>query len=69
MTVNEVDGKLRHAIVEIKEHHQINYDPDDDGYSDEDAIDDLLDECGQDGSGHCLLAGSEYCDFECPFRD
>lgn len=35
----------------------------------EDALDHLLQECGQTADGDCLLAGSEYCDFACPFRD
>lgn len=62
--------KLQQRIAETKEHHELNYDPmDDDVYSDEDAIDDLMGECGQNREGYCSLAGSEYCDFECPFRD
>lgn len=29
-----------------------------------------MDECGFDlANGGCLLAGSEDCDFECPYRD
>lgn len=31
------------------------------------ALEDLMDDCGQDARGHCSLAGTEYCDFECPF--
>jgi hypothetical protein len=27
------------------------------------------DACGQDAEGYCMLAGTEYCEFECPFRD
>lgn len=26
-----------------------------------------LDECGETDDGFCTLAGTEYCDFECPF--
>jgi hypothetical protein len=67
-----VKSKLEQRIAETKEHHKLNYDPPDDeefdGYTDEDAIDDLMDECG-DYDGYCSLAGTEYCDFECPFRD
>jgi len=62
------EARLRRAIAEQKEHHELNYDPsDDDVYTDEDAIEDLMDECGQDASGSCSLAGTEYCDWECPF--
>ena len=25
--------------------------------------------CGMDRDGQCSQAGTEYCDFECPFRD
>lgn len=56
--------RLNRAIREVREHLQINGNPD---ANDEDAIDGLMDECGQDGSGYCSQAGSEYCDFECPF--
>lgn len=65
-----MESKLKQRIREMKEHHELNYDRmhDDDVYTDEDAIDDLMDECGQDRHGDCSLAGTEYCDFECPFR-
>lgn len=30
----------------------------------------LLDlECGLGADGQCMNAGSEHCDFECPYRD
>lgn len=65
---------LRYRIEEEKEYMNLNYDREywddaDDGFTDEDAIENLMDECGQDRSGSCSLAGTEYCDFECPFRD
>ena len=59
--------KLEQAIKERKEHAECNYD-DWEEFTDSDAIDELMGECGQDGSGHCSLAGTEYCDFECPFN-
>jgi hypothetical protein len=58
------NGRFRRAVEETKEHLQINSDPD---ATDSDAIENLMDECGQDSSGQCSMAGSEYCDFECPF--
>lgn len=62
--------KLKQAINETKEFMNLNYQTDDDdGFSDEDAFDELMDDCGKDRHGHCSMAGSEYCDFECPFRD
>jgi hypothetical protein len=63
------DKKLRRAIAETKDFLNLNYDPtdDDDGYTDDDAIDHLMDECGQDGDGNCSMAGTEYCDWDCPF--
>jgi uncharacterized protein YggL (DUF469 family) len=57
---------LQQAIKEQKEYHEDNYDDNDD-YTDDDAIDDLMSECGNNGSDGCNLAGTEYCDWECPF--
>lgn len=42
-----------------------DYDDDDGG----DEIEDAIGECGQIPGGGCMLAGTEHCDFECPFRD
>lgn len=65
-----MSSKLKQRIEETKEHARCNYDYDEDyGFTDEDAIEDLMDECGQMPDGGCSLAGTEYCDFECPFRD
>jgi hypothetical protein len=36
---------------------------------DEPYEDDPADECGLMHDGQCMLAGTEWCDFECPFRD
>lgn len=65
--------KLQHAIVETKEFMNLNrqrdlVDEDDDGsFSDDDALEELEGECGRDSDGSCSLAGTEYCDWECPF--
>jgi len=44
-----------------------------DWYGDEDEEADEMqkawDDCGKMPDGRCLHAGSEQCDFECPFRD
>ena len=40
---------------------------DDDGFEDDDDFTDMM--CGLHGDGQCGNAGSEYCDFECPYRD
>jgi len=43
--------------------------------NDFDSIDDDIDDgdaemnCGLEGSGHCSLAGTEWCDWSCPFAD
>lgn len=58
--------RLSRAIKETREHLEINGNPDAD---DDDAIASLLDECGQDRLGGCSMVGTEYCDFECPFRN
>lgn len=42
------------------------FDLDDDGPDDDF---DPADECGLMDDGQCMSAGSEWCDFECPYRD
>lgn len=43
---------------------------DDNDYDDEeDEWEAAMQECGQTREGGCSLAGTEYCDFDCPFRD
>ena len=40
----------------------------DDDFDDE-PEDDLMDECGfVPGEGVCMLAGTEWCDWECPYN-
>ena len=34
-----------------------------------DAVEYAWGNCGRDQYGNCGHAGSEYCEFECPFRD
>ena len=58
--------KLEQAIHETQEHLRLNGSPDAD---EEDALDRLMDECGHTREGFCMLAGTEHCDFTCPFRD
>lgn len=40
----------------------------DDG-EDGDEFGELDAECGLDDEGQCSLAGTEHCDFTCPYRD
>lgn len=44
---------------------------DDSPFDDEedDPMQDAMDRCGRLQEGFCTLAGTEHCDFECPFRD
>lgn len=44
--------------------------PDDEDFFDDDYDDepDPLDDCGLTAEGYCMYAGSEWCDFECPFN-
>jgi hypothetical protein len=44
---------------------------DDDEFDYEDDIDNAAEDCGQSYSddSSCALAGTEHCDFFCPFRD
>lgn len=34
-----------------------------------DEWEEAIQNCGQTRFGLCLLAGTEYCDFDCPLRD
>lgn len=36
---------------------------------DDDPFEDAMQNCGVTDDGSCTLAGTEYCDFEYPFRD
>lgn len=45
------------------------YDDDEDEYEETEQVESDLEECGQVPEGGCLMAGTEYCDFECPYRD
>lgn len=47
----------------------MNPDDFDDFDDDEFDEDDPADDCGLMADGQCMLAGSEWCDFECPYRD
>jgi len=48
-------------------------DEDDDDYAQEeddwDEAEHALEECGQVPGMGCQLAGTEFCDFDCPYRD
>lgn len=43
-------------------------DPDEWG-SEDDSDEEMAGECRKMPDGQCLLAGSEWCEFDCPFRD
>jgi len=52
----------------------IEYDDDFDAEQEEefDELEEAIEECGmlpEHLGGGCQLAGTEHCDFECPFRD
>ena len=32
-----------------------------------DPVEDAMQQCGMTSDGYCMLAGTEYCDWECPF--
>lgn len=46
--------------------HSWDYDDSDDD-NEEDELERAMDECGQIRGGGCMLAGTEFCDWECPF--
>lgn len=52
-------------IAEIRQYLEINGEPD---VTEADAIEYAMGECGMTSDGYCMLAGTEHCDFECPFR-
>lgn len=56
--------RYHQAIDETREYLEINGNPE---ATDDDAFEHLAAECGQQRDGSCTMAGSEYCDFECPF--
>lgn len=45
------------------------YDCDDEDDYEPDPLEEAEQDCGLGDDGQCALAGSEHCDFECPFRD
>jgi len=61
----------KQAIVEEHlQHMNLNYERDDDGdFTEEDALEELAQECGKMSDGSCTLAGTEYCDWDCPFSE
>lgn len=51
------------------ENCQDDYDFEDcDGPSEIDEYEEALMNCGLDRQGFCSMAGSEYCDWDCPFN-
>jgi len=59
------DPKQRADQTQIDDHLYEIDDGDDEGYDD----DWLDEECGLMDDGQCRLAGTEHCDFTCPWRD
>lgn len=60
--------RMEQAIRERREWLRLNRDWDEDHpITDEDALDDMEDQCGRYPSGGCAYAGSEFCDWSCPF--
>ena len=55
---------IRQKIQDIQE--QGDFDEDDEP-TEHDAIDALLSECGMMADSYCTLAGTEHCDWDCPF--
>lgn len=58
---------VAHRLQSWIEFAQCNYD-DGDEYTKEDAMEEAMGECGMLEDGDCLLAGSEYCDWDCPWN-
>lgn len=67
--VEEIDGARDPRILRHLDYLRCNGDPDA-TYADAEEL--MMQDCGRlpaDLGGVCQLAGSEYCDFECPWRD
>lgn len=54
-------ASLRAGLEDLAERGQTEDEP----VFDDDEFDD--DECGMTSDGTCLLAGSEFCDWDCPY--
>ena len=70
----ECPGPWRRTRIDPRGYDDRDYDdfgPQADGYVEENDFDRELQECGRvpAAGGGCLMAGTEYCDFDCPFRD
>jgi hypothetical protein len=70
----ECPGPWRPTTIEEKDYPDDDIDdlPEDLWMRDEeDEWERAMDECGKvpAAQGGCLMAGTEFCDFECPFRD
>jgi hypothetical protein len=62
--VYSVCGKCREKQAKSLEEELADYDDDDDYYDDEEDFD-----CHLMDNGQCMAAGSEDCDWNCPYRD
>ena len=51
----------------IEDDNDWSYDDSIDDEDERDEVEDEMDNCGQMADGLCMYAGSEQCEFECPF--
>jgi hypothetical protein len=51
-------------MSDLGPHDYDDFDDFDNEYDEDE--DDLMDECGMMPDGYCTLAGTEWCDWECP---
>jgi hypothetical protein len=58
--------KFAWTAEQITEHYEAGFVPEDD--DDDDFDNDPASECGQLSDGTCMMAGTEFCDWECPIR-
>lgn len=66
----EADGEKLRQLTGEDHGPQFEYDEDfEDSDPEEDAWAEAEMNCSMDRHGQCGQAGSEYCEFECPFRD
>jgi len=64
----EADGpRLHRAIANRMEFARCNYGNEDGPFTEDAALEEVMADCGMTPDGYCTLAGTEFCDWDCPF--
>lgn len=57
-------GSTMRSYDELPDEYDLSEDY---GSDEEDEFEQAMQDCGKTDEGFCTMAGSEYCDFRCPF--